>query len=96
MAVKSEEERAVLYREQNEARIVFRQNQIAQMQGSYAAFVELWKNYRVVYDVTNYIEGQPEEDFMAIEDYYTDGQKDYDGNASASSVRFRHARRPNS
>ncbi len=95
MAVKTEEERALLYRRQNENRIAFRQNQMAQLQGSYEAFVELWKNYRVIYDPTNYIEGQPDEDFMAIEDYYTDDQKDIDGNASASAIRLRHARRPN-
>jgi hypothetical protein len=95
MPVKSEDERAILYREQNDARIAFRMSQLERLQGSYDALVELWRNYRVIYDVTNYIEGQPDEDFLAIEDYYTDGQRDYDGNPSASAVRLKHARRPN-
>jgi hypothetical protein len=93
--VKSEDERAILYREQNDRRIAFRMSQLAALQGSFDALVELWRNYRIVYDPTNYIEGQPHEDFLAIEDYYTDGQKDYDGNASASAVHLKHARRPN-
>ena len=95
MAVKSEEERALLYRDNNDAKIVFRQAQLAQLAGSRAALEALWKSYRAVYDRTNYIEGQPDEDFMSIEDFYTDGQKDYDGSTSASPIRLRHTRRAN-
>jgi hypothetical protein len=93
MPVKTENERALLYREQNDRRIEYRLNQLRQLQGNAAAFAELWKNYRVVYDATNYIEGEDwlrEEDFMAIFDYDND-----DGNISASRVHLRHVRRPN-
>jgi len=92
MAAKTENERAILYRDNNDARIRYRHAQLAGLQGSHAAFVALWDNYRVVYDKTNYIEGQPEESFMAIEDFYTDGQKDY-GSLSGSTVRLPHVRR---
>jgi hypothetical protein len=94
MPVKTEEERALLYRANNDARVVYRMNQLAALQGDYTAFVELWENYRVVYDWTNYVAGE-DGDFLTIEDYYTDGLKDMDGNASASAVHLRHVRRPN-
>ncbi|HSZ70237.1 MAG TPA: hypothetical protein VK756_07735 [Solirubrobacteraceae bacterium] len=93
MPVKSEDERAILYRNQNDARIAFRANQIRALAPDPAAFELLWRNYRKVYDPTNYIEGEDylrEEDFMAIFDYDND-----DGNISASQVHLRHVRRPN-
>jgi hypothetical protein len=90
---KTENERATLYRDLNDRRIAYRANQIRALMPDPAAFEALWENYRRVYDPTNYIEGEGylrEEDFMATFDYDND-----DGNISASQVRLKHVRRPN-
>jgi hypothetical protein len=78
--------KAILYRDQWDARIAFRANQLRRFSGSREAFRQLWDNYRAVYDRTNYIEGQPEEDFLTPYDI------DDDGSISASTVRLPHTR----
>jgi hypothetical protein len=84
MAYPTEDKRAVLYRDQWDARIAYRANQLRALSGSPEAFRALWRSYRAVYDRTNYIEGQPIEDFMSPYDV------DDDAAISASTVRLAH------
>jgi hypothetical protein len=80
----TDDERAVLYRDQWDARIAYRANQLRALQGSRDAVRALYASFRPVFDRTNYIEGQPYEDFMTVYDI------DDDPAISASQVRLPH------
>lgn len=85
-----EERKAILYRQQWESRIQFRQNLIRRLQGQSGAFQLLWENWRVPYDPTNYIAEAPLEEGS----YITPFELDQNGQISSTTIRLagvRHA-----
>lgn len=86
MVALTEDERALLYREQWDRKIEYRANQIQQLAGDSNALAELWASYWPVYsglnDIGNPFIGPYEGDFFCLFDV-----DDYeDGEASASQI----------
>lgn len=82
-----EEQRALAYRAQWDARIAFRATQLRALAGSPAEFERIWENYRVVYDPTNYIRNaESEQEFFTP--YDVDDPPDY----SSTEIRLRNTR----
>ena len=85
-----EEEKAILYRDNWDAKIIYRQNQLYAYQGSYAAYQALWEEWYGMYEPTNYINETPgnEGGWISPMEY------DQNGAISSSTVRLpftRHA-----
>jgi hypothetical protein len=75
--------RAKLYRDNWDARIAYRANQLRALSGSREAFDELWQDYLPVYSPFNYVEGEEQNEFFIPYDI------DDDGSISSSTVRLR-------
>jgi hypothetical protein len=82
-----ENAKAKLYRDNWDARIAFRANQLRQLAGSRTAYQELWEAFRPIYDPFNYIEGEEQVEFFTPYDVGDDGR------ISSASVRLPHTTR---
>lgn len=86
--------RATLYRDQWDARIAFRADQLRRFSGQLDAFAELWGAFRPIFDKTNYISLTPigkegSSDTPGNEgSYLTPYDFDDNGSISSSSVRL--------
>ncbi|MFZ1927386.1 MAG: hypothetical protein WAU42_14760 [Solirubrobacteraceae bacterium] len=79
----SEEQRALVFREQWAARIRYRYNQVRALAGSPSALHDLWDGVRPMYDPTNYI---PDAGEMGEGGFYTPLDLDADGSASGAGI----------
>ena|ERR1700686_233637 len=87
MAVElSENEKAILFRNQWDARIAYRANQLRALSGSAAAFDDLWETYLPIYSPFNYIDGEEQVEFFTPFDVPDDGE------ISSSPIRLRGTR----
>ena len=90
-----EQDKAVRYREETDARITYRGDILRRLRGSAMAFEALWDAMRPIFDKTNYIQtpgegGNP----GAFDDgsYETPYDIDQNGAIYSSPVRLRNAR----
>lgn len=90
------EDRAVIYRNDTEARITYRGNQMRRLAGSWASFERLWGSVRPIFDKTNYIRppASTEGPNTLLDDgsYMTPYDIDCNGAISSSPVRVPNAR----
>lgn len=89
--------KALLYRQQWDAKIAFRANQLRRFAGQPAAFDALWENYGVIYRPDNYIGAYqtPDGGFEVPGEqgsYITPFDIDDNGAISSSRVNVRNAR----
>lgn len=82
-----EEQKAIIYRNQWDARIAYRANQLRMLSGPPNEFERIWQNYRHVYDPTNYIQANEE-----YTEFFTPFDIDDSGGISKSEVKLRGAK----
>ena len=79
----SEEQRALVFREQWAARIRYRYNQVRALAGSPTALRSLWDDVLPMYEPTNYIPNVGE---MGEGGFYTPLDLDADGSLSGAGI----------